>query len=381
MPAKRITAIAVGAVVLTAASAGAAYWAFHRKPEPLRLPGTVEVQEVRLSSKIGGRVKAVLVREGERLQPGQVLVELEAPELEAQREQAQRKRDQAASSLEKLLTGARPEEVAVADAAVTAAEARVVRVKAGWREEEIEQARKELAAAQAEVELAKVEWHRERFLAPKGSSTESRYDTARSAYLRWTAQVASARAKLAMMEAGPRKEDIAEAKAEVVRAKAQRDLVKATARSEDVAESTARVAELDARVRELDAQLAEAVVKAPEPAVVEVLAVRPGDILAPNQPVARVLRADDLWVKAYVPATELGKLRLNQAVEVTIDSHPGRRFAGTIDQIATVSEFTPRNVQSVEERANQVFAVKVRVADTQGVFKSGMAADVFVPVE
>ena len=177
MPAKRITAIAVGAVVLTAAGAGAAYWAFHRKPEPLRLPGTVEVQEVRLSSKIGGRVKAVLVREGERLQPGQVLVELEAPELEAQREQAQRKRDQAASSLEKLLTGARPEEVAVSDAAVTAAEARVVRVKAGWREEEIEQARKELAAAQAEVELAKVEWDRERFLAPKGSSTESRYDT------------------------------------------------------------------------------------------------------------------------------------------------------------------------------------------------------------
>jgi HlyD family secretion protein len=114
---------------------------------------------------------------------------------------------------------------------------------------------------------------------------------------------------------------------------------------------------------------------------VEVLAIRPGDILAPNQPVARVLRADDLWVKAYVPATELGKVKLNQAVEVTIDSHPGRRFAGTVAQIATVSEFTPRNVQSVDERANQVFAVRVRVSDAEGIFKSGMAADVFVPVE
>ena len=148
-----------------------------------------------------------------------------------------------------------------------------------------------------------------------------------------------------------------------------------------MAEATAKVAELDARIKELDAQLAEAVVKAPEPAVIEVLAVRPGDILAPNQPVGRVLRAGDLWVKAYVPATQLGKVKLNQAVEVTIDSHPGKRFTGTIDQIATVSEFTPRNVQSVDERANQMFGIRVRVADTQGVFKSGMAADVYVPAE
>lgn len=378
MRAKRF--IAVGLILLAVGAGLGFYWPFHRTPAPLRLPGTVEIQEVRLSSRIGGRVKAVAVREGQLLKPGEVLVEFEAPELEAMRDQARQKRAAAASSLEKLLAGARPEEVAVADAAVVAAEARLTRVKAGWREEEIEQARKDLAAIQAEVELARAEWDRERFLAPKGASTESRFDVTRAAFLRWTAQAAAARARLAMLEAGPRKEDVAEAAAELMRAKAQRELVKATARSEDVAEASARVAELDARVRELDAQLAEAVVKAPEPAVVEVLAVRPGDILAPNQPVARVLRADDLWVKAYVPATELGEVRLNQAVEVTIDSHPGTRFAGTIDQIATVSEFTPRNVQSVDERANQVFAIRVRVADNQGIFKSGMAADVYVPV-
>lgn len=380
MSAKRVIAVGVIAVVAAAATAGV-YWTFHRKPEPLRLPGTVEVQEVRLSSKIGGRVKAVSVQEGQLLRPGDVLVEFEAPELEAQQDQARQRQGQASAALEKLLHGTRPEDVAVADAAVIVAEANLKRVKAGWREEEKEQARKDLVAAQAEVELAKVEWDRERFLAPKGVSTESRFDTTRAAYLRWSAQTAAAKAKLAMMEAGPRAEDVAQAEAEVTRAKAQKEAVRAPARSEDVAEASARVAELAARVRELDAHLAEAVVKAPEAAVVEVLAVRPGDILAPNQPVARVLRADDLWVKAYVPATELGKVRLNQAVEVTIDSHPGTRFHGTVVQIATVSEFTPRNVQSVEERANQVFAVKVRVADAQGVFKSGMAADVYVPVE
>jgi multidrug resistance efflux pump len=93
------------------------------------------------------------------------------------------------------------------------------------------------------------------------------------------------------------------------------------------------------------------------------------------------LRADDLWVKVFVPATELGRLKLGQGVEVGVDSHPGRLFAGEVIQIADVSEFTPRNVQSLDERRHQVFAVKVRVADPEGVFKSGMAAEVFVPLE
>jgi multidrug efflux pump subunit AcrA (membrane-fusion protein) len=93
-----------------------------------------------------------------------------------------------------------------------------------------------------------------------------------------------------------------------------------------------------------------------------------------------VLRADDLWVKVYVPETELGKVRLHQEVEVTIDSYPGRTFAGTVVQVASASEFTPRNVQSADERRHQVFGIKVRVPDPQGVFKSGMAAEVILPL-
>jgi multidrug resistance efflux pump len=91
-------------------------------------------------------------------------------------------------------------------------------------------------------------------------------------------------------------------------------------------------------------------------------------------------RVDDLWVKVFVPATELGRLRVGHVVAVTVDSHPGKRFAGEVVWIATASEFTPRNVQSIDERRHQVFAVKVRVADPGGVFKSGMAAEVLVPL-
>ena len=103
--------------------------------------------------------------------------------------------------------------------------------------------------------------------------------------------------------------------------------------------------------------------------------------MAPNQPVVRVLRAADLWVKAYVPETQLGKVRLNQQVDVTIDSYPGKKFQGTVIQIASSSEFTPRNVQSADERKHQVFAIKVHVPDPEGVFKSGMAAEVVLPLQ
>lgn len=378
MPTKRT--IVAGVLALGAVAGFVGCWPFHRHRAELRLPGTVEVQEVHLASKIGGRVKSISVREGQVLKAGDVLAMFEVPELEAQYAQAQQKREQMYAALERARNGARPEEKAVAETAVKSAEAKLALVKAGFRTEEIEQQRKDLLAQEAELEYAKAELDRQRFLAPTGASSQSNLESARAALKRWTAQIASSKAHLKMLEAGPRPEEVSQAEAEVTRAKAQLELTAAPTRSEDIAEAQAKVTEMDARLKELAAQLAEAVVRAPEPAVVEVLSVRPGDIVAPNQAIARVLRADDLWVKAYVPATELGNVRLNQAVEVTIDSHPGKRFAGTIIQIATVSEFTPRNVQSVEERANQVFAIKVRVPDTDGIFKSGMAADVYVPV-
>jgi len=93
-----------------------------------------------------------------------------------------------------------------------------------------------------------------------------------------------------------------------------------------------------------------------------------------------VLRADDLWVKAYISEIDLGRIRLNQKVEVTSDTYPGKRFEGVITYIASSSEFTPRNVQTIDERRHQVFGFKVRVTDSQGVFKSGMAADVWLPL-
>src|SRR5207237_9601556 len=136
-----------------------------------------------------------------------------------------------------------------------------------------------------------------------------------------------------------------------------------------------------ARLGELRVNLTEKDVVAKEKAIIEVISVRVGDLVPPNQPVGRVLRAEDLWVKVYVPEPQLSLVRLQQAVDVRIDAYPDRTFKGTVIQVASISEFTPRNVQSIDERHYQVFAVKVRVDNPQGIFKAGLAAEVVLPLQ
>lgn len=324
---KRFIILPVATVAAAVAVGIGCGWAFRNEAPSLRLPGTVEVQEVRPTTRVGGRVKDVQVHEGQLVEAGQVLVVLEAAELEAQRDQVAHK--------------------------LMAARAIQRRAYAGPRPEEIAEAKGELAAAEAELDRAVREWKREQGL--RAVSTDAAQIAARTDQQKWAGKVQAARARTALLVAGTREEDKAEA--------------------------DARVAELEARLRELETNVREATVRAAEPAVVEVVAVRKGDIVAANQPVVRLLRAEDLWVKAYVSEIDLGRLRLNQDVQVTVDAYKDRAFAGKVEYIASSSEFTPRNVQSVDERRHQVFGLKVRVTDPQGVFKAGMAAEVIVPVQ
>jgi HlyD family secretion protein len=299
----------------------------------LKVSGVVEIQEVRLGSKVGGRVADIRVREGDIAEPQQLLVVFEAPELEAQHQQQVSRVAQARANLEKA--------------------------KNGFRPEEIRQARSELESLQADLALAEQEFQRIEALYKDKKLTRSDYDTAVAVRSRMQGRVAAAQAHYDMLSAGTRAEDIALAEASLL--------------------------EAQGKLKEIEANLAEAKVVAPERCLVEVVSVRKGDLVPPHQPVVRVLRADDLWVKVFVPETRLGEVRLGQEVDVTIDSHPGRKFRGTVYHIAGESEFTPRNIQSIDSRRYQVFGLKIRVDDTEGIFKSGMSASVtfngLVPTE
>jgi len=374
-------AIGVTLILIVAGAALGLYlWKWRNGNHTLRLPGVVEIQEVRLGSKIGGRVKEVHVAEGDVVEADRVLIEFDVPELQAQIEQQQARVAQAEADAQKAHNGYRQQEIDAAWGAALAGHERWLKAENGFRPEEIRQVRDELKFAEADVRWAEQDFAREEQLARGTSGKQADYDLARANLNRSKARLEAAQAKLDLYQSGTRVEEKREAAADFARLWSNFEMMAAGNRYEDIATADARAAEARGKLHELEANLAERQVKAPGKVVVEVLAVRKGDIVAPNQPILRVLGAADMWVKVYVPETELGKIERGQEVEVTVDAYPNKRFKGTVIQVASVSEFTPRNVQSADERKHQVFGVKIRVNDPEGVFKSGMAAEVTLPL-
>jgi len=377
------TKIMIGVVVLVLALAAGGVWAWSLgTSNVLRLPGVVEVQEVRLGSKVGGRVEKLLIKEGDIITSNQPLIEFEAPELKNQRQQVKAKLDSAKAELARAVAGPRKEDKAAAEAAMNSAKARHDRVEFGWRAEEKEQAKSELESANADYKQALEDFDRVDKLYRRQAAARADFDAAIAFKDRSKGRVDNAQAKVTMMKMGSRKEDKAEALAEWKKAQAQFELLKNGTRQEDIDMAEAKVAELKATLEAIDINLAETTIRVPPElgkAVVEVIAVRAGDLVPANQPVVRVLRVEDLWVKVFVPETQYGLVTLQKEVHVTIDSHPGKVFKGYVIQRANISEFTPRNVQSVDERRHQVFGVKVFVPNAQGVLNAGMAAEVTIP--
>lgn len=374
---KSILSLAVA--VALAAALGITGWSLWTRPTAMQLPGIVEMHEVGLASKLGGRVAEVLVNEGDRVKPGQPLLRLQAPELAARSAQQNARLEAAKMRLALARRGPTAEALAAARAAVDAAAARLKRVQAGPRAETIAEAKAELKLVEASLTEKQAALRRLEPLSRRGAASQQELERARSEFQQASALRAKAASRLEMLQSGAREEEIAEAAAQLAQAQAQYDDLAAGTREEEVAIAHAAVAELKAEIQQLQIQREETVIRAASHSVVESLAVRAGDILAPSQPAVRILSARDVWVKIYLPETQLGKLKTGQRVFVSVDSHPRQRFRGHVSHIASTAEFTPRNVQTLQARRHQLFAVKIRIADDEGVFKSGMAACVQLP--
>ncbi len=346
--------------------------------QPIVLSGIVETQEVRLSSKVGGRVLKVLVKEGDMVEVGQPLVLLDSAELEAKRAQLIAQQELFQAKLDMMCNGPLPEQIEAAKAALEMSEARLQKLQAGWRREEVDMAKYEAEMWTAESERATAEYAR--LQSVKGTNTISltELDAAKAAMLRSKSQASSSEKHLEMFINGARVEDLSEAKASVAKMQSDYELIKRGAREEELRQAKAQVSEVVARIRELDTQLAECSIVAPDRCLIEVIGIRHGDMAPPNGSVIRVLYEGDQWVKAYVPETQLALIKLNQQVVVTHDGSK-QEYEGQVSHIANISEFTPRNVQSPDERHHQVFGIKVQVKNATGVFKSGMAASIRIP--
>ena len=195
------------------------------------------------------------------------------------------------------------------------------------------------------------------------------------------AAIEAARANLAKALAGPRQEEIAQAAAVAANAKASAEqllMLKRGTRKEDIDAARAEVEQQQRRLATLMKQRAETDVAAPNAGTVQSMVLRPGDLVAPNQPVAEILEPSELWVRVYVPETELHLVHVGQPVHIRIDS--GETFPGHIATVAGKGEYTPRNVQTRAQRVEEVFAVKV-IVDPNPKLKAGMAADVDLGVK
>jgi multidrug resistance efflux pump len=338
--------------------------------------GTVETREIEIGSKVGGRVTEVPVEEGQWVNAGTVLVRFECDELNAQRVQAQATLEQAQADLKKMVRGNRPEEVAEAEATARAEEAAFEEAKNGPRRQEIDQAKADYAAAVADAANAESFYRRIAQLAASDIVSKQQFDDARDRRDGANQKAESARQRLALLEAGTRVEDLHSAEARYHQAEAAAVLARRGFRKEDIEAARGRVLQAQGEVEELDARLREATLLAPANGVMETVSVRPGNLVPAGRIVMTMLEASQLWVKVYVPETDLAHVHLGQRATVHVDSYAGRAFSGTIGQIASEAEFLPRNVQTTSDREHEVFAVKVYVDNAQRILKSGMSATV-----
>lgn len=221
--------------------------------------------------------------------------------------------------------------------------AQLAELEAGPRKEDIAAAKAEWEAQMAQLDLARLEAKRADDLFTQQTISPTEHDRALTAVQTLEKSVAAAKSRHDLLLAGTRPEQIAAARAQLA---------------------------------QVDAQLAELTVTAPTNCVLETLSVKVGDVLPPNREVATLLLTNHLWVRVFVPEPWLGRVKLGESATVRVDAFPNRDFPGTVEQIARAAEFTPRNVQTTEERVKQVFGVKVRLENKDGDLRAGMAADV-----
>jgi HlyD family secretion protein len=337
------------AVVLVSIGART-FW--HRGNDTLTASGTLEARNISVGSKVGGRISKVLVAEGDKVQPGQVLVTFEDSELNARLLQAQGRYEQAKANYQKLVHGSRPEDIAEAKATGKASES------------EIFAARATVNRAESDLWNAQQNWERNKKLVADGVVSQQAADDAEMRYKSAKADLKNAQDAAAA----------AESKASATKAAEERTV--RGSRAEDIAFAKADLLSAEGALKEQQTLWDEREVKSPAIATVEVLDIRPGDLLPANAAIAKLLEADQFFLVVYVPQDQIGRVQVGQQAEVYVDSFPKQAFHAKIEQIRQEAEFLPRNVQTKEEREHQVVGVKLRVDNSENKLRAGISADV-----
>jgi HlyD family secretion protein len=297
-------------------------------PESLFIYGNVDIRQVELAFNGNERIATMGAREGDVVKAGQLVATLETVRLS--------------------------QAVDRAEAQVRAQQQIVARLVAGSRPQEIRKARADVEAAAAEARNAEVTYARFHLLAVEDLISKQEEDNARAAKESADAQLAAAKEALALAVAGSREEDIESAKAVLKGNEAELALAKQ--------------------------ELSYAYLHTPSDGIIQVRIMEPGDMASPQKPVYTLALTDPLWVRAYLPETELGKIRLGMRAEVMTDSFPGKSYEGWVGFISPTAQFTPKSVETSEVRTNLVYQVRVFVCNPRNELRLGMPATVAIPL-
>lgn len=348
-----------------------------RQTASRQVSGILESAETRLGSRIGGRVKSVFVSEGETVQPGQQLVEFESFDIDQREQQTRSELAVRENELKKIRAGLRVEEIAQAKSRFDQATAELELLRAGPRPEQIATAESRLEAALSERRLAELDQARVDRLYETNSVSQSDYDRTVERLAAAKANVDVRTNELQILRSGARAQEIRSAEARAEEARLAWELARKGSREEDI---NVAIAARDAAQAALDAigqQKKELVIVAQDSGYVDAFDLQPGDLVGPNAPVITVLSNKDLWVRAYVPQKFL-QLKLGQTVHLTVDSAPDQSFTGEVTFISNQAEFIPGNVQTSDDRATQVYRVRVSIKDVDELLHPGMTVDLWL---
>ncbi len=320
---KRILLIVIAAL----AAAGLIYYLLASNKEEegtfIKVSGNMEATEVDVGFKVSGRIVSRFYEEGDWVAQGKVLARLDDEDLRNRLEVAQATLMSARARLSKLLAGSRPEEIKQAEAS--------------------------LLQAQSDLKNKQVQYERMKALYERGVIAKEAFDNAETSYKVSQAATQVAAENYQLVKEGPRKEDIEDARAQVEQARAS--------------------------VKLNETQLGYTTLTSPISGVVLVKSGEIGEVVNPGTSILTIADVENIWLKAYISETDLGKVKWGQDVIVTTDLRPQKKYMGRVSFISSQAEFTPKQIQTEKERVTLVYRIKVDVSNKDHELKPGMPAD------
>jgi HlyD family secretion protein len=367
-------------------------WLKQDDPNRLLVSGNIELTQVDISFKVPGKLVERAVDEGQFVKKGQLIARIDRDQMDRQRQRDTAGVDSARFQFDQTRTSIEYQEATLAadidlkKADVRQAQAHLDELLAGSRPQEIQQARAAVTDAKAQYDQAKLDWDRAQTLYKNDDISTSQFDQFRTRFNSTAALLKQAEERLALTMEGPRKEDIESARAQVAHAQAALKLSEASRlevqrRREELQGRRAETARAQAQVAITDTQLNDMVVNSPVDGVVLVKSAEPGEVLAAGTSVVTIGDIDHPWLRGYINERDLGRVKIGSKARVTSDSYPGKEYWGRVGFISADAEFTPKQIQTKEERVKLVYRIKIDVDNPRRELKSNMPVEAEILLE